>query len=259
MILSGVKGVTVRGNNVKEIIRGGVTLWEAPSKVDKYTWEGVFANIDNGTYADVYKVGDTLALDVGGKEYTVEIVAIDADDLADGSGKAPITWFGKSNYESNRAMNPSLVANDDGTYQEGTGSIGGWEKCEMRKHLHEVVKPLIAENVRNRIRTVTKYSNIRDVNGKIVKDDVTEDDVWLMSAAEYTGYSYYETKYPAIYKTTGKFVSSTGTYGSWLRTTGTYYKEKYTCMYYSSSNNKNVHDEEANATSYMAYAFGFCT
>ena len=302
-----------------------------PYVCDLYSWDVVFQRIEDGSYDDVYEIGDTIPLDLGDEGVVnMEIVAFDADDLADGSGKAPITWIGKEALKTSHRMNPALVTefsypespswkhaalnqfvsvaqygetaylaeckftvtakqnasfivqggvntngcgklsywvndelivenhnstskvthlvecvtgdtftvratylptnsshsdaatmevyidkNNDGKhdtndsgitlsdyfeitvdeiknvpirihdgYQEGTGTIGGWEKSEMRTYLKDTIKPLIPETVRSRIKEVTKYSikyfdaNTKDVNG------VTIDDVWIPSLRE---------------------------------------------------------------------------
>ena len=156
-----------------------------PGICDPYSWEGVFANIDNGSYASYYAVGDLIPLDLGTEgQINMQIAAFDADDLADGSGKAPISWISKELLNTSHRMNPARVSNDDGTYQEGTGSIGGWEKSEMRTYLNDAIKPLIPENVQAKIKIVTKYSDSYDTSGTAVDDVMTEDDVWLPSYPE---------------------------------------------------------------------------
>lgn len=56
-------------------------------------WETIFANIDSGAYKTKYKVGDTKIINLGTEgTVTMQIVAMDADEKADGSGNAPITW-----------------------------------------------------------------------------------------------------------------------------------------------------------------------
>ncbi|MBR0411529.1 MAG: hypothetical protein IJI25_11125, partial [Eubacterium sp.] len=70
---------------------------------------------------------------------------------------------------------------------EGTGSIGGWEKCEMRTYLKETIKPLIPETVRNAIKEVTKYSRIFDTSGTAVNDVPSTEDLWLPSRREMFG------------------------------------------------------------------------
>jgi len=156
-----------------------------PEVCDPYTWESVFINIEKGTYASVYKIGDTVPLDLGTEGVVnMEIVAFDADDLADGSGKAPITWVANGILASTHRMNPALVTNDDGTYQEGTGAIGGWEKSEMRSYLRGTIRALIPATVRNAIKEVTKTQDSMDNAGTLQYNTTCIDDVWIPSKAE---------------------------------------------------------------------------
>ena len=107
------------------------------------TWPEIIANVSNGTYSTKYQVGDTKKIDLGTEgEVIMTIVGIDADDLADDSGKAPITWISKQLLETKNRMNPSYS-----TGTEGTGTLGGWEKTEMRSYLKETVKPLTLLNL----------------------------------------------------------------------------------------------------------------
>jgi hypothetical protein len=167
---------------------------------DKYSWEGVFASIDAGTYATDYAIGDMIPLDLGSEgRINMQIAAFDADDLADGSGKAPITWISKENLYTPHRMNPSSVTNSDGTYQEGTGNIGGWEKCEMRSYLKNTIKPMIPENVRNFIKEITKTQDAIDISGSAFTQ-TTVDDLWLPAANEfgstYNKQAIYYTLFP---------------------------------------------------------------
>lgn len=93
--------------------------------------------------------------------------------------------------ENKKRMNPSLVSNDDGTYQEGTGTIGGWEKSDMRAYMQGTILPLIPENVRSRIVSVTKLQGACSENGAIYSQ-TTEDKVWIPSSYEcFNGGIYY--------------------------------------------------------------------
>ena len=147
------------------------------------TWSEIIANVSNGTYSTKYHIGDTKKIDLGTEgEVIMTIVGIDTDDLADNSGKAPITWISKQLLKTDHRMNPPYQS---GT--EGTGSLGGWEKTEMRSYLKETVKPLIPETVRNAIKPVKKYSSIYNVSGSAVNDVLTTEDVWIPSYKEAFG------------------------------------------------------------------------
>ena len=147
------------------------------------TWSEIITNVSNGTYSTKYHIGDTKKIDLNTEgEVIMTIVGIDTDDLADNSGKAPITWISKQLLKTSHRMNPM---EQDGT--SGTGTLGGWEKTEMRSYLKETVKPLIPETVRNAIKPVKKYSRIYNVSGSAVNDVLTTEDVWIPSYKELFG------------------------------------------------------------------------
>lgn len=107
------------GNDTAEVERSKAAAEKVylPAK-PKSSWDLVAASVRNGTYHEVfremYENQGSLPLDLG-KEGVIDmqIAAFDADDLADGSGKAPITWISKQLLKTNRRMNPPLVTNYD--------------------------------------------------------------------------------------------------------------------------------------------------
>lgn len=189
-----VKAIAIPEGNVKSIAIGGVNVWNEPS--GEITWEQVFASIDAGTYATDYAIGDTVPLDLGTEGViNMQIAAFDTDDLADGSGKAPITWVAKELLNTDKRMNPRREENDDGTYKEGTGSIGGWEKTEMRAYLKGTIKPLMPEVVRNSIKEVTKTHSAYNTAGTEFTQ-TSIDDVWLPDGVEMRG--KYHSMFPDV-------------------------------------------------------------
>lgn len=147
------------------------------------TWSQIIANVSNGTYSTKYHIGDTKKIDLGAEgEVIMAIAGIDTDDLADNSGKAPITWISKQLLKTSHRMNPEKQSGIS-----GTGTLGGWEACEMRSYLINTIKPLIPEAVRNAIKPVKKYSRIYDVSGSAVNDVLTTEDVWIPSYKEVFG------------------------------------------------------------------------
>ena len=150
------------------------------------TWEEIFAAEADGTYKEKYQISDYKPLDLGSEGIiNMQIAAFDVDDKADGTGKAPITWIGKELLKTERRMNPSVVKNEDGTYVEGTGAVGGWKKCEMRAYLKETIKPLIPKLVREQIAEVTKEYRGCDMSGEFLYES-TQEDVWIPERNEVT-------------------------------------------------------------------------
>lgn len=224
-----------------------------PEVCDPYTWEAVFKAIDAGTYKDVYAVGDLVPLDLGSEGlFNMQIAAFDADDLADGTGKAPISWVSKELRKGALRMNPELVTNDDGTYQEGTGSIGGWEKCEMRSYIINNILPLIPQAIQSRIRTVSKTDWVTFSDGSSAYK-VSQNELWIPSSEETDN----GNTYPLFGTSSNKYkrvINQTGTaYSTWWLRSGSGKKMFYIRRYDSS----NKLDRPC--TNQHNIALGFCT
>lgn len=223
---------------------------------DELTWDQVIASTKTGKYK-TFTVGDMKELDLGTEGIIrMQIVGIDVDDLADGSGKAPLTFISKELLKTGHRMNPTL-APSAAPYTEGTGSIGGWGKCDMRSYLKETIKPLITENVRNAIVNVTKYSNIFDTAGTKVLNSVTTDDVWIPSATEIFGGTSYETtgpNYTAVFYSSNnrkKFKAGASSASYWrLRSADSI--SSFRCVNSMGGNNS------FNADTGFSIAIGFC-
>ena len=133
------------------------------------TWEEIAAAVHDGTYTERYRIGDTKELDMGSEGViTMKLVAMDEDELADGSGKAPMTWVADELLRSEHNMN-----------SEDTNE-GGWEASELRAWLRGTVLPLMPEEVRTNIREVTKYS----YSYKEQKGVASKDTIWIPSVRE---------------------------------------------------------------------------
>ena len=151
------------------------------------SWEEIIASTEDGTYKTKYNIGDTKELDLGSEGIVdMQIVAFDADELADGSGTAAITWISKQLLKSDHRMNPDREndSSDSSKYKLGTGSIGGWEQSEMRTWLNDTIKSMIPTTVQTAIKPVKKYSTSYDVSGNWIKDSETIDEVWIPSIRE---------------------------------------------------------------------------
>ena len=188
------------------------------------SWSTIIANVNNGTYKTKYQIGDTKSLDLGPEgNVEMQIAAFDADELADGSGKAAITWISKQLLNSDRRMNPDREADpsDSSKYKKGTGSVGGWEYSEMREWLKSDVKPLIPDTVRNSIKPVKKYSTSFDTSLRWIQNGITTDDVWIPSLSEVYGEDvkdYYETEgptYTELFASQSDRIRSGGNNTSW--------------------------------------------
>ena len=136
------------------------------------SWEEIIAAGEDGTYIDKYQIGDTKELDLGEEGVIeMELVAFDADELADGSGKAHMTWIAKDLLNTEHFMN-----------EEDTNE-GGWPASDMRAWLRDSILPLFPETVRSNIREVKKYSNSYSDKGTISSSDT----IWIPSRREMFG------------------------------------------------------------------------
>ena len=149
------------------------------------TWADLYHSISLGTYNTDYSVGEILPLDLGTEGVVnAQIVAFNADDKADDSGKAKVSFISQYCLNTSKRYNPSYVANTS-----GTGTLGGWEASELRAYLTSTIYPLVPANVKNRIVTVKKYT--LGYTATEVKDTgmLTQDNLWVPSAKELNLYS----------------------------------------------------------------------
>ncbi len=131
------------------------------------SWEEIIASAENGSYIRKYHIGDTKQLDLGEKglversdslNYSegdsvieMELVALDSDELADGSGKAHMTWIAKN-------LNTHTILAKGHKMNEKGMNYGGWPDSDMRVWLRGSVLPLLPDPIRSNIKEVKKYS-----------------------------------------------------------------------------------------------------
>lgn len=94
-------------------------------------WSKIVENCQNGTYKDKYKIGDTKIADFGVQGLCMmQIVAFDEDDLADGSGKAHITWVSRNAWAEARPQNwnwvPTGISLLPSALQEAIPLVNRW-------------------------------------------------------------------------------------------------------------------------------------
>ena len=112
------------------------------------------------------------------------IIGINHDDLADGSGKAGLTFLTTS-----PTINSRMNAENSNT--------GGWEKSELRQKMNsgEIWK-LMPSDLQSKVKAVTKLTN--NVNGtdKNAAVTATSDKLFLLSYSEIVPTSYWASSYP---------------------------------------------------------------
>lgn len=109
---------------------------------------------------------------IGGTDYLIDIIGINHDDYADGSGKAPFTFQMHDCYGETKNMNSSDTNN------------GGWTSCAMRQtHLPAILSQMPTE-VQNGIREVNKLTSAGNQSATI---NTTADKLFLLSEIEIFG------------------------------------------------------------------------
>ena len=150
------------------------------------SWEEIFAAEADGSYLEKYQISDYKPLDLGAEGIiNMQIAAFDVDDLADGSGKAHVSWIGRETLKTKYYFNVRDFASS-GAYEEGFGAIGGWEKSALRSYLKGSIKTMIPALVRNQIVDVTKTQNAHNTEGREFTQ-TTQDDIWIPSDSEVDG------------------------------------------------------------------------
>lgn len=133
------------------------------------SWEVIINNINNGTYATKYTVGNYKPLDLGSEGVVnMQIAALDADILSDGTGNAHITWVAKELLATTRGMNTTNT------------NSNGWVSSGMRRYLRNDIWALIPATVQNAIVEVDKtYYNYTTTSTETYSDTV-----WIPSCRE---------------------------------------------------------------------------
>ena len=125
-----------------------------------------------------------------GKTLEYRIIGINHDDLADGSGKAGLTFEATNSALGYQKMNATNT------------NAGGWEKSELRGRLNTGdLWSLLPSELQSKVKAVTKMTDNQG-GGKAGTPTATTDKVFLLSATEVWGdmqsdgtqYEYYKSK-----------------------------------------------------------------
>jgi hypothetical protein len=180
----------------------------------------------------------------------VEIVAHNHDNLADDSGKAPLTFFCVDLPKILHRMN------------ETSTNIGGYKESEMRAFLNGDLFAALPEELQSVIKPVYKISDGGSNNKTLV---TTTDSCWLASYDEVglaTGSNNLKGQgqlYSSIFsnnkETRKKYITDdTLTGGWWLRSS--YYSSNSSSMFWRVTNSGGSYSDIAFNLFYVA--FGFC-
>lgn len=104
------------------------------------------------------------------------IIGFGHDDLADGSGKAAISWDMAKVYKEEWAMN------DDYT------NAGGWDKCKMNQRMNSELLSQCSDELQAIIKPVIKLTSAGSRSSEIIKSICK---LWLKSEKELYGRCFY--------------------------------------------------------------------
>ena len=146
----------------------------------------------NGTSSVVYAKAKA-AMDAGtkftmkltdGKTLEYRIIGINHDDLADGSGKAGLTFLTTSTNISSR-MNATNT------------NAGGWEKSELRAKMNSgEIWSLMPSDFQSKVKPVKKLTNNVGGTDKDAAVTATTDKLFLLSYSEIVPTSHWASSYP---------------------------------------------------------------
>lgn len=149
----------------------------------------IMKDLNGLSWADIGQIGDSghareiFALGATKKDnmkdgYVAEwrIIGFDHDDLAEGFGKAPISWELVYAYKENRPMN-SVNTNK-----------GGWDTCELNAWLNTEFFSRCSDELQAIIKPVFKLTSAGECSREIIK---SKNKIWIKSEKELYGRCFY--------------------------------------------------------------------
>lgn len=160
-------------------IGDGVTAWNVLKyfsttfgqvSFSEATPEHIEAIASAGLASEAFNVGDEKNIELTtGEVITVVILGFDHDDLADGSGKAPISIGMKNLLATTYRMNATDT------------NVGGWNESEMRTSTMNTLFNLLPSSWKNIIKTVNKKAAAGNQSTSII---TSADKLWLFATSE---------------------------------------------------------------------------
>lgn len=182
-------------------------------------------------------------MDIGGTSYRIDIIGKNHDDLADGTGKAPLTFQLHDCYATNYPMNDTNT------------NVGGWRDCQMRTQTMPALKALMPAEVQAGIRAVNKLTSAGNQSPSIV---TTNDDLFLLTEIEVFGSTTYSasgegTQYDYYKAGNSKVKNRSGSASPWWERSP--YSSSSTAFCYVNSNGNAVQRYPSNL---LGVSFCFC-
>ena len=181
------------------------------------------------------------AMDVGtkwsikltnGETMQYRIIGINHDDLADGSGKAGLTFEATNSALGYQKMNATNT------------NAGGWEKSELRGRLNSGdLWSLLPAELQSKVKAVKKLTDNQG-GDKAGTPTATTDKVFLLSATEVWGdmqsdgtqYEYYKSKGV----TTSNYSGASSSYNHWTRSVYPSNSTYFRCVYHGGAWSSNL-------------------
>ncbi len=151
--------------------------------------DSLLSNLDHLHWDEINRIGisgkarDTFALGAtkhdrmkNGFVAEWRIIGFEHDDLADGSGKAAISWDMVKVYKEWWAMS------DDHT------NAGGWDKCKMNQRMNSELLSQCSDELQAIIKPVIKLTSAGNRSNEIIKSACK---LWLKSEKELYGRCFY--------------------------------------------------------------------
>lgn len=191
-----------------------------------------------------------VALNSGTVVADLEIIGHEHDNLSDGSGKSPLTFFCVDLPQIQGAMNGSSTNN------------GGWKDSAMRAFVNGELYQALPNELKNIIKTVDKISDGGSTNKSLV---TTQDRCWIASWDEVglmtnsSSLPGQGAAYSAIFNsnksTRKKYITDDTAAGRWwLRSS--YYSSDSSSMFWRVTDSGGTYSDIAFNPFYVA--FGFC-
>lgn len=120
--------------------------------LDDFSWAEIAQISESGLAQYYFKVGDVKTITIEGNYYDVFILGFNHDNLADGSGKAGITFMFRNAYKKSTSV------------KYGTS---GWRLSILQSYMNTTVYNSLPTELKNAIKSVIKDSNAPTASDKL--------------------------------------------------------------------------------------------
>ena len=238
------------GSNSAPIFYDGSNFLAQQPPLADADWATIAAIAESGKASLYYSVGDekTITLTTG-EAVTLQILGFNHDDLADGSGKAGITFGMKNLLATKYPMNSSDT------------NVGGWESSAMRTSTMATLLSQLPTDLRSAVKQVSKKATAGNKSTTIT---TSTDKLFLFSEVELDGttttgyasegeqYEYWKNHNTASDRIKTLSNGSGSANYWWLRSPYTSYANYFRYINYNGYVAGNV------ASNSFGVCFGFC-